>query len=86
MPLYTIKNRFTGAILFELECGSLKLAVEATKTIMAHVGCRSFSLAEGRAYWSNETHPKREKRREVLAALDYIEAVARLRGWTGEAA
>ena len=40
------------------------------------VGCRNFTLAEGRAYWKGK-----DNRREVLAALDYIEAVARLREW-----
>ena len=44
--------------------------------LMVCVGCRSFSLDEGRAYWHGKPH-----RREVLAALDYIEAVAALRGW-----
>lgn len=27
--IYEIKNRFTGAVIFSLECGSLKLCVEA---------------------------------------------------------
>ena len=45
------------------------------------VGCRHKSLAEGRIYWSAPDHPNLAYRREVLAALDYIEAVAKLRGW-----
>ena len=44
--------------------------------IQVRVGCRDKALAEGRAYWAG-----REDRREVLAALDYIETVAELRGW-----
>ena len=44
--------------------------------IQVRVGCRSMSLAEGRTYWADK-----ENRREVLAALDYIEAVAKLREW-----
>ena len=40
------------------------------------VGCRDFTLAEGRAYWAGK-----ENRREVLAALDYAEAIGKLRGW-----
>jgi len=40
------------------------------------VGCRDKTLAEGRAYWAGK-----DDRREVLAALDYAEAIAKLRGW-----
>jgi len=40
------------------------------------VGCRDFTLAEGRKYWSGK-----ETRREVMAALDYAEAIAKIRGW-----
>jgi hypothetical protein len=40
------------------------------------VGCRDVTLAEGRTYWANKSN-----RREVLAALDYAEAIARIRGW-----
>ena len=40
------------------------------------VGCREMRLDEGRAYWAGK-----DDRREVLAALDYIEAVAKIRGW-----
>jgi len=46
------------------------------KTIMVKVGCRNFTLSEGREYWKDKTD-----RREVLAALDYIERVAELRKW-----
>lgn len=109
--LFQIKHSITGAVLFQLECGSLKLCVEAAVTARANladaylaranlainlghpngwhafawlkdgeirvqVGCRNFSLAEGRAYWSGK-----DNRREVLAALDYAETVAELRGW-----
>ena len=45
-------------------------------TIMVQVGCRSFTLSEGRHYWADKND-----RREVLAALDYAERVAELRGW-----
>lgn len=44
--------------------------------LRVRVGCRDFSIAEGRKYWRGKAD-----RREVLAALDYIEAVARLREW-----
>ncbi len=52
-----------------------------TQQLRVRVGCRNKEIGEGRAYWSSPDHPALEKRREVLAALDYIEAVARLRGW-----
>ena len=45
-------------------------------TLRVRVGCRDFTVAEGREYWRGKS-----ERREVMAALDYIEAVARLRGW-----
>lgn len=44
--------------------------------IQLRVGCRDKTLAEGRAYWAGKSD-----RGEVLAALDYIETVAKLRGW-----
>ena len=40
------------------------------------VGCRDLTIAEGRKYWSDKNN-----RREVLAALDYAEAIGKLRGW-----
>ena len=40
------------------------------------VGCRDYSIIEGRGYWANK-----KNRREVLAALDYAEAIGKLRGW-----
>ena len=51
--------------------------------LRVHVGCRDKTIPEGREYWSGKPD-----RREVLAALDYIEAVAAARGWVngGEAA
>ncbi len=55
--------------------------VERGGTIRVRVGCRHFEINEGRAYWSSPPHPELAERREVLAALDYIEAVMRLRGW-----
>ena len=45
-------------------------------TVMVQVGCRSFTLADGRRYWAGK-----DDRREVLAALDYAERVAELREW-----
>ena len=45
-------------------------------TLRVRVGCRDFSIDEGREYWRGKTD-----RREIVAALDYIESVARLRGW-----
>jgi len=40
------------------------------------VGCREFRMAEARAHWAGK-----DDRREVMAALDYAEAVATIRGW-----
>lgn len=49
------------------------------------VGCRDVTIAEGRAYWADKP-----QRAEVLAALDYAEAIGRSRKWgkqkTAEAA
>ncbi len=155
---FEIKQRFTGAVLFSLECEGFKVCVEAAvkaKTNMSHsnlrnsdlsgadlsgadlsysdlrgsdlsgadlsysdlsysnlrgadlrgsaivahigqpdgwhaytyfdtklneqrvqVGCQNKTLAEGREYCANK-----ENRREVLAALDYAEAIGKLRGW-----
>ena len=44
--------------------------------LRACVGCHDMTIPEGREYWSGKPD-----RRKVLAALDYIEATARLRGW-----
>jgi hypothetical protein len=44
--------------------------------VMLQIGCRLKTIAEGREYWAGK-----ENRREVLAAIDYIETVAKLRGW-----
>ena len=139
--LYEIKHRYSGAVLFSLDCASLKICVEAAVAakvslggadlggahlrgadlrgaslrgadlrgaylrgadlggadLAAHigqpngwyaftyctqgeqrvqVGCRNFNIAEGREYWANKPD-----RREVLAALDYAEAIGRIRGW-----
>ena len=139
--MYEIKHRISGRVLFSLECGSLKLCVEAAVEagadlagadlagadlagadlvranlagadladanlagadladadlathlgypngwaafawfkdgqVRVQVGCRNFTIAEGRAYWA-----KKNNRREVLAALDYAEKMAELRGW-----
>ena len=52
-----------------------------TGELCVSVGCQLKEIGAGRAYWSSPDHHDRENRREVLAALDYIEAVARLRGW-----
>ena len=40
------------------------------------VGCRNKTLTEAREYWRGK-----DNRREVMAALDYVEVVARARGW-----
>jgi len=45
-------------------------------TICVQVGCRDYDLEYGRKYWAGKPN-----RTEVLAALDYIEKVARLRKW-----
>jgi len=44
--------------------------------LCVRVGCHAKTLAEGRAYWQGK-----EDRLEVMGALNYIEAVALLRGW-----
>jgi hypothetical protein len=49
--------------------------------LSVRVGCRDKRLSEGREYWANKAD-----RTEVLAALDYVERVALLRGWKTEAA
>lgn len=40
------------------------------------VGCRLFTLDEARKYWAGKAD-----RREVLATVEYAEAVAKIRGW-----
>jgi len=40
------------------------------------VGCQDKTIADGRLYWAGK-----EDRREVMAALDYAEAIGTLRGW-----
>jgi len=47
--------------------------------LVANVGCHTKTLAEGREYWADK-----DDRREILAALDYIEAIAKIRGWPTE--
>ena len=44
------------------------------------VGCRNKRLGEAREYW-NESHPFWSERQEIPPALDYVESVAKLRGW-----
>ena len=44
--------------------------------VRVQVGCHDFTLTEGRKYWKDKNN-----RREILAALDYAERVADLRGW-----
>ena len=159
---FEIKHRFTGAVLFSLECESFKLCVEAAVKARANlagadlagadlagadltgaylagadlagaylagadltgadltgaylagadltgadlaaqlgqpngwnawtyfdtklneqrvqVGCQNKTIAESRAYWADKAD-----RHEVLAALDYAEAIAKLRGWDAQA-
>ena len=43
------------------------------------VGCRNKSLSDGKSYWANKPD-----RREVMAALEYFEAVAAIRGQLSE--
>ena len=64
--------------------GFLAFGYRREGVLRVKVGCRDKSIDEARAYWSSPTHHDPQNRREVLAALDYIEAVARLRGWAGE--
>ena len=40
------------------------------------IGCQNKTFAEGRAYWANKPN-----RREIMAALDYAEAIANIRDW-----
>ena len=42
------------------------------------VGCREKRLHEALEYWDR---PEKDNRREVVAAVRYIEAVALIRGW-----
>ena len=44
--------------------------------LSVRVGCRDKRLDEGREYWAGKAD-----RAEVLAALDYVERIAVLRGW-----
>lgn len=44
--------------------------------VMVQAGCKSYTLQQGREYWAGKAN-----RREVLAALDYAEAIAKIRGW-----
>jgi hypothetical protein len=44
------------------------------------VGCHDKAIIDAREYWS-DSHPRWTERQEIPAALDMIEAVARLRGW-----
>ena len=46
MPLFEIKSRLTGNILFSLECGSLKLCVEAAIRRDANLRCADLSCAD----------------------------------------
>ena len=43
-------------------------------SLSVRVGCRNKTIPEARAYWSGKSD-----RREVMAALDYVETVAKLR-------
>ena len=95
-----IMHRITGAVLFSSESKSLKICLGGADLVAQlgqpnswtawtyvskdglqriRVGCRDFSLTEGRAYWVGK-----DNRREVLAALDYAEAIGKLRGWKQE--
>lgn len=40
------------------------------------IGCHNKTIAEGRQYWAGKAN-----RREVMVALDYAEAIAKIRGW-----
>jgi hypothetical protein len=46
-------------------------------TLRVRVGCRDKTISEGREYWRGK-----DDRREVMAALDYIETIAKLRAET----
>lgn len=45
------------------------------------VGGHEKRLDEARAYWTN-THPLWHRRRDIAVAIEYIAAVAKIRGWT----
>lgn len=58
------------------------IAEENTKRLLISVGChRDEPLSLGLKYWSSKKHPHYENRQEIVAALVYAEAVAKLRGW-----
>ena len=46
MPMFEIKNRFNGSVLFSLECGSLKLCVEAAVKAKADLSYVNLSYAD----------------------------------------
>jgi len=46
---------------------------------IVRVGCKEFAIKEGRAYWKGK-----DNRREVMAALDYAEAIGKVRGWAAK--
>ena len=49
---------------------------KATKIQRVRVGCQDKTIAEGREYWANK-----KDRREVMAVLDYAEAIGKIKGW-----
>jgi hypothetical protein len=53
--------------------------------LSVRVGCHDIRLPDAREYW-HESHPRWEDRQEIPPALDYVEAVARVRGWRVEEA
>ncbi len=52
-----------------------------TGALRIKIGCREKSIADAREYWSS-SHPHWSERQEIPAALDMIEAIARIRGWS----
>jgi hypothetical protein len=65
-----------GIVLCGQPDGWLAYAYLREGVAYVRVGCRCFTFAEARSYWAGKDH-----RREVLAAVDYMATIAKLRGW-----
>jgi hypothetical protein len=64
-----------GVIFAGFPNGWFALAYYHNKKVRVSVGCQKFTLPEAREYWTGK-----DDRREVMAALDYIETVLKIRG------
>jgi len=75
--LYRVK---TAALLGQPDGWNAWTYVAVDGTQRVRVGCQNKTIPEGRAHWQGK-----ENRREVMAALDYAEAIGKLRGWGKQA-